>query len=352
MKPIRTTEDHQAVLDEIEKLMGAAPNTPEADRLEILAVLVAEYERRTMVEDQAPDPIEVLGIVMRGKGLSQAALSDVIGSRARASEVLARRRSLSSEMIERISRAWSIPRRLLSGPAANAVRPRRFKKAASFAVIGLILMGTGLASPFILYGGDLPDVAPLVAEANSGRTLGDLPPHVAQAFIAMQDRNFLSHDGYDRSAIVRATGHTITDSRHPIGGATLTQQLIKNSLLKDEARSVRRKVREVLLARRLERALSKDQILSLYLTRIYFGGDSIGIDSASRRYFGRDAGELSVSQAAYLASLVNAPNDLRFDREENRGRALAARNDALRRMARAGFLTPASRESAARERIW
>lgn len=352
MKPIRTADDHQAILDEIERLMGAASGTPEADRLEILAVLVAEYERRTVVEEQAPDPIEVLGIVMRGKGLSQAALSDVIGSRARASELLSRRRSLSSEMIERISRAWSIPRRLLSGQAANAVRPKRLKNAASLAVIGLSLVGTGLASPFILYGRDLPDVAPLVAEANSGRTIGDLPPHVAQAFIAMQDRDFLSHKGYDGSAMVRAAGQTIIDVRNPTGGATLTQQLLKNSLLKGEPRSVRRKVREVLLARRLERSLSKDQILGLYLARTYFGGDTFGIDSAARRYFDRSAGQLSVSQAAYLASLVNAPNDLRFDREANRGRALAARDVALGRMAQAGFLTPALRESAARERIW
>ncbi|MEO6360539.1 MAG: transglycosylase domain-containing protein [Sphingomicrobium sp.] len=350
MKPIRTTADHQTILDEIERLIGAASGTPEADRLEILAVLASEYERRTVVEEQAPDPIEVLGIVMRGKGLSQATLSDVIGSRARASEVLSRRRSLSSEMIERISRAWSIPRWLLSGPAASAVRPKRLKKAATFALIGLTLMGTGLASPFILYGRELPDVAPLVAEANSGLAVGDLPPHVAQAFIAMQDRDFLSHEGYNGSAMVRATGQTIAG--HPVGGATLTQQLIKNSLLKDERRSVRRKVREVLLARRLERSLSKDQILGLYLARTYFGGNTFGIDSAARRYFDRSAGQLSVSQAAYLASLVNAPNDLRFDREANRGRALAARNDALRRMARAGFLTSASRDSAARERIW
>ncbi|HEX8412685.1 MAG TPA: transglycosylase domain-containing protein [Sphingomicrobium sp.] len=352
MKPIRTAEDHQAILDEIEGLMGAAPGTPEADRLEILAVLASEYERRTVAQEQEPDPVEVLGIVMRGKGLSQAALSDVIGSRARASEVLSRKRSLSADMIDRVSRAWSIPRRLLSGTAADPVRPARLKKAASVAVIGLSITCAAVASPFILYGRDLPEIRPLVAEAQSGTAASTLPPYVTQAFIAMQDRHFLTHRGYDGSALVRATGRTLADTGHPAGGATLTQQLLKNSLLKDEPRSIRRKVREILLARRLERSLSKDQILGLYLTKIYFGGGEFGIESAARHYFGCSADRLSVAQAAYLASMINAPNTLRVDLPANRARALSARNEALERMERTGFLTPALRAKSAQERIW
>lgn len=351
MKPIRTAEDHQAVLDEIASLMGAGPGSPEADRLEVLGVLVSEYERRS-IPDEQPDPVEVLGIVMRGKGLNQAGLADVIGSRARASEVLARKRALSAEMIERVSRAWSVPRRLLSGASSPAVRAKRLGRSASVALIGLSLVGAAAASPFLVYGQDLPDIQPLIAQANSGAAPAALPAHVTQAFIAMQDKDFLRHEGYDVEAIVRASGHMIADARNPSGAATLTQQLVKNSLLKDEQRSVRRKVREVLLARRLERSLAKDQILGLYFAHTYFGGDAIGIDAAARRYFGRDASALTVAQSAYLASLVNAPNDLRVDRAANRARALAARQMALARMERAGFLTPDSRRSAERERIW
>lgn len=353
MKPIRNEQDLQTILIEIEGLMGAAPGTPEADRLEILAVLVSEFERRSLLADEEPDPVEVLGIVMRGKGLSQAALSEVIGSRARASEVLSGKRSLSAEMIERISRAWAVPRRLLSGPAHKAVRPQKLENAARVALIAVSVGGAALASPFLLYGRDLPDVAPLVAEANSGTRISELPPHVAQAFIAMQDRNFLSHSGYDGGALLRATANTVAEGgQTPSGGSGLTEQLLKISLLKDEGRTVRRRVREILLARRLEQSLDKDQILGLYLTHAYFGADTFGIEAAAERYFGRKASELSVGQAAYLASLVNAPNTLRVDREINRARALAARNEALGRMAKAGFLTPALRQSAARERIW
>src|SRR4051794_27759234 len=114
MKPIRNDEDHRQMLEEIAGLMGAAPGTPEAERLEVLAVLVSEYERRAL-EPEA-DPVDLLGVAMRGKGLGQPDLADVLGSRARASEVLSRRRGLSAEMVERVARAWSIPRRLLAGP--------------------------------------------------------------------------------------------------------------------------------------------------------------------------------------------------------------------------------------------
>jgi penicillin-binding protein 1A len=350
MKPIRSQEDHRAILDEIERLMSSAPGTAQADRLEVLAVLASEYERRAVLKEQGPDPVEVLGIIMRGKRLTQAALAEVIGSRARASEVLSRRRKLSSEMIDRVSQAWSVPRHLLTGASRTAAGPNPLRKVTTAAMVALSILGAGLASPFIVYGQDLPDIAPLVAMAD-GDVRG-LPPHVPQAFIAMQDQDFLTHSGYDSSAIIRATGQTLAHLEGPKGGATLTQQLLKNTLLKDEPRSMRRKVREFILARRLEQRLTKDQILQLYLTQTYFGGGTIGIEAAANRYFQRPAGALSVAQAAYLASLVNAPDDLRFDKQANRGRAIIARDRALRRMVRAGYLTPAIEQSAARERFW
>jgi penicillin-binding protein 1A len=352
MKPIRTPEDHRSVLDEIASLMAAAPGTPEAERLEVLAVLASEYERRALPPEA--DPVDVLGIAMRGRGLSQAELADVLGSRARASEVLSRRRGLSAEMIERLARAWAIPRRLLAGPprvGPSAPRGRGLRTTASLFVAGVSLLAAAGLTPFALYGRDLPDVAPLVAEGQHAGSA--LPAYVAQAFIAGEDRRFLSHAGTDPAAIVRAAGVTIARcGAHPEGGATLTQQLLKNTLLAGETRSVRRKVREILLSHRLEQALGKDQILNLYLSHVYFGGGLYGADAASRHYFGRTPAQLSLGQAAYLAALVDAPNDRRFDLPANRPRALAARDAVVARMARAGFVTPAIAHAADRERLW
>jgi penicillin-binding protein 1A len=215
------------------------------------------------------------------------------------------------------------------------------------------LLATAAASPFLIYGRDLPDVAPLVAEASRAEDPAALPPHVVQAFLAAEDRHFLSHAGYDPAAIARASGKTLAGGlRQPQGGATLTQQLLKNTLLAGEPKSIRRKVREILLARRLERALDKDHILGRYLSRGYFGGGAFGIEAAAQRYFGRAPNALSVSQAAYLASLVDAPDARRFDRPENRRRSLAARGEVVARMARAGFITPATAGAALREPLW
>jgi penicillin-binding protein 1A len=348
MKPIRTPEDHAALLAEIASLMGAEPGSAEADRLEILAVLASEYERRDLPPES--DPVDLLSLMMRGRGLSQAELSDVLGSRARASEVLSRRRNLSAEMVERVAGAWAIPRRLLAGSPIAMPRRRQVGKALAVLAGAIAFLATAAASPFLLYGWNLPDVAPLVAEAARAPHPEALPPHLAQAFIAAEDRNFLSHDGYDAGAILRAAGITLGRGfEQPQGGATLTQQLAKNSLLADEGKSVRRKVREILLARRIEAALSKDEILGLYLSRVYFGGGAYGIDAAARHYFGRAPAELSVSQAAYLASLVKAPSARSLDRPENRRRSLAARQEVVARMARAGFITPDTAKAALRE---
>ena len=350
MKPVRTPEDHMRLLEEIGSLIDAAPGSPEADRLEVLAVLAAEYERRSLPEES--DPVELLGLVMRGRGLSQAELSEVLGSRARASEILSRRRSLSAEMIERLSRAWSIPRRLLAASPLPAVRARRIGTALSILIGGVSLAATAAVAPFVVYGRDLPDIAPLVAQGARADVAG-LPPHVVQAFVAAEDRRFLSHGGYDPAAIVRAGSHDLANiGGHPQGGATLTQQLLKNSLLSGEPKSLRRKIREILLARQLEGRLSKDQILRLYLSRVYFGGGAYGLESASRLYFGRAPAQLSVGQAAYLAALVDAPTLRRFDLPANRERALETRKLVLARMEDAGFLTPASASAAARERLW
>ena len=114
IKPIRTPDDHKAALDEIETLFGAQPGTPEADRLEVLAVLAAAWEARRYPLDDT-DPLDALIFAMKAQERSQSELAAVLNSRSRASEILNRRRALSAEMIEAISRAWSIPVAALGG---------------------------------------------------------------------------------------------------------------------------------------------------------------------------------------------------------------------------------------------
>lgn len=126
--------------------------------------------------------------------------------------------------------------------------------------------------------------------------------------------------------------------RNPSGGGTITEQLIKNTLLEGESRSLGRRMRQLALSAQVEAALSKDQILALYLNRLYFGDQTIGLGAASRRYFGVDPQDLSMSQGALLAAMAAAPNAVRIDRAENAQRARSRRNWVLMRMAEDGFL--------------
>jgi len=162
-----------------------------------------------------------------------------------------------------------------------------------------------------------------------------LPPHVWQAFVASEDGSFFDHPGVDVVGILRAlvvnarAGHTVQ------GGSTLTQQVVKNTLLTNE-RSLERKVREAVLALRLERELDKQQILALYLDLVYLGSNNYGIEAAAQDYFGVHAHELSLPQAALLAGLVPAPSRMspRVDPDE----ALRRRGLVLRRMLDEGFI--------------
>src|SRR5262249_29864840 len=115
IRPIRNETDYQAALAEIGALFNAEPGTGEADRIEVLSVLVADYERRQHADAQ-PDPIDVLNMSMKAQGRTQADLAALLESRSRASEVLSRRRRLSASMIEKLALAWSIPASLLSVP--------------------------------------------------------------------------------------------------------------------------------------------------------------------------------------------------------------------------------------------
>jgi penicillin-binding protein 1A len=161
-----------------------------------------------------------------------------------------------------------------------------------------------------------PNIAILAADgsllANRGDTggaavhLSELPPYLPKAFVAIEDRRFYSHFGIDPVGILRAMVRDLTGAGGMQGGSTLTQQLAKNLFLTQE-RTLSRKIQEAILALWLERKYSKDQILELYLNRVYFGSGAYGVEAASERYFGKSAKMVNLSEAAVLAGLMKSP---------------------------------------------
>ncbi len=173
--------------------------------------------------------------------------------------------------------------------------------------------------------------------------LYDLPPHVVRAVMAIEDRRFFRHWGLDPMALVRAAATNIVSGRIRQGGSTLTQQLAKVAFLTPE-RSVSRKIREAMLARRIEDQFTKDEILTFYLNRVYFGSGAYGIEAASRRYFGRPAKNLTLYQAAMLAGLLRAPS--RDNPHADPERAEARTALVLRAMVDSGVVTEAQAQAA------
>ncbi len=166
--------------------------------------------------------------------------------------------------------------------------------------------------------------------------ISSLPDHVPQAFIAAEDKRFYEHDGADDAAIARAAWSNMRAGETVSGASTITQQLIKNLVL-DSRQTMSRKAQEMKLARELEKKLSKDDILTLYLNRVYFGAGLYGIDAASRYYFGKPPEDLSVPEAALLAALPKAPSKLNL--RDNLEGAKARQLYVLEQMADLGFLT-------------
>ncbi|WP_119461586.1 PBP1A family penicillin-binding protein [Rhodospirillaceae bacterium SYSU D60014] len=166
--------------------------------------------------------------------------------------------------------------------------------------------------------------------------LSDLPPYLPQAVLATEDRRFYSHPGVDPIGLARAIYVNLRDWELSQGGSTITQQLAKNIFLTPE-RTIRRKGQELLLALWLERNFTKDQILSLYLNRVYFGAGTYGVDAAARRFFGKPAAAVNVYEAAMLAGLLKAPS--RYNPLSDPEGADARARLVLRNMVAAGYLT-------------
>ena len=173
-------------------------------------------------------------------------------------------------------------------------------------------------------------------------TYDQIPTEMRAAMIAVEDRRFRSHIGVDPLGIGRAVTSALLEGHRVRATSTITQQLARNIFLTNN-RSVGRKLKEAILALALERKFSKDQILELYLNRVYFGGGAYGIDAASRRFFGHKADHLSLGEAAIIAGLVKAPSNYSptADAEAARTRSTVV----LQTMARNGLITQAVAEA-------
>jgi penicillin-binding protein 1A len=235
-------------------------------------------------------------------------------------------------------------------PIANPIVDMRqvidfFNNAASDLPDQNVLKGKRLPSMSIVLDGSGRNFADVFEPGNRRVwiSLADIPETVQRAFVAAEDRRFFQHHGVDERGIIRAFIGDLADPRRPQGGSTITQQVVKNLLVGDDV-TYERKIREMIVASRLENTLTKKEILELYLNSAYLGRSSWGIEMAARSYFGKSAKDLSVAQAAMLAGLLKGPNYYNPDRHPDRAKERLAY--VLDRMLQDGVISPAQKDEA------
>ncbi|WGI20652.1 PBP1A family penicillin-binding protein [Amylibacter sp. IMCC11727] len=233
----------------------------------------------------------------------------------------------------------------------------------SAATIGAVFVVMILGGVFWMYGRDLPDHQALASyepatisrvysikgevmdefarERRMFTPADEIPDIVKQAFVSAEDKHFYEHKGYDIQGILKA-GIDAARGGRLRGASTITQQVMKNFLL-DGSRSFERKIKEIILASRLETTLSKDQILELYLNEIFLGQNSYGVTAAADTYFGKNLEDLSAGEAAYLASLPKSPSNRHPVR--HRDDAIFWRNNTLREMYENNYISMATYEA-------
>ncbi len=238
----------------------------------------------------------------------------------------------------------------------------------SWLALGSIMALAAVAAIFAIYGKDLPDYAQLenyepatLSRIYSGQgrlmdefarerriftPIDEIPDRVKDAFISAEDKNFYVHHGFDPRGIAAAVYDAAVNGGRLRGASTITQQVMKNFLLTGD-RSGERKIKEIILATRLENTLDKDDILQLYLNEIFLGQNSYGVTAAAQIYFAKSLEQLTLAETAYLAALPQAPSELHPVRNE--ARAVARRNYVLDQMADNGYVTRAEAEAAKAE---
>lgn len=233
---------------------------------------------------------------------------------------------------------------------------------------GALLLGLGvIAFTYAFASIPLPREIELPSSAEvydrSGRLIGtfsgearrflidtaELPDYVGQAVIASEDRNFYEHNGVSLRGIARAAWANLTGGEIQQGGSTITQQYIKQAVLQDPERTITRKIKEAILAIKLERRYSKDRILGFYLNTIYLGRGAYGVEAAARTYFNKHAVDLTLSEAAYLAGIIPAPEA--YQPDEDPLAARDRRDRVLDLMVEQGYITQAEADVAKRDKI-
>jgi penicillin-binding protein 1A len=178
---------------------------------------------------------------------------------------------------------------------------------------------------------------------------GDLPAYVGQAVISAEDRDFYHHNGVSLKGIARAAWANVTGGAIQQGGSTITQQYIKQAVLQDPERTITRKIKEAILAIKLERRYSKKEILGFYLNTIYLGRGAYGIEAAARTYFNKHAEDLSLAEAAYLAGIIPAPESYQADDDQQL--AQSRRDRVLELMVQEGYIDGGEAQKAERGKI-
>ncbi|MFA5808069.1 MAG: PBP1A family penicillin-binding protein, partial [bacterium] len=233
-------------------------------------------------------------------------------------------------------------------------------------VAGLcFVLGTGAGIALLAKFGDFPAIESVAAYRPSvtskifdrnNRVVGEIylekrnvvpfktiPPHVVNAFVAAEDANFFKHKGVDYFAIARAIVKDVLSGGFAQGASTITQQTVKSLFLTPE-KSIGRKLKELILAYRIEKKLSKEEILYLYLNQIYLGDGAYGVEAAAQTYFARGVSSLTVAEGALLAGLAQAPS--RYSPRGHIDKAKARQRYVLRRMAEVGFIDKDAAERA------
>jgi penicillin-binding protein 1A len=236
----------------------------------------------------------------------------------------------------------------------------------SFATLGMVFAALTLGGIFYMYSRDLPSIESLsqytpatISRIYSGEgeiidefaeerrlfvPAEDIPDLVKQAFISAEDKNFYTHHGYDTRGMVAALVEAVqTRGERVRGASTITQQVMKNFLLSSD-RTAERKIKEIILAARVETAMSKEKILELYLNEIFLGQNSYGVAAAAQTYYNKALSELTPAEVAYLAALAQRPGNLHPVRQKDD--AIARRNYVLGEMRDNGYLDEAAYEAA------